>query len=502
MRDVSLLLWLRARHARWTLNWFMHLVGAGVEDGGRAERAYQLYAVGIMLAWFALMASALVSAVVGAFALADVGVCALAMRVALALPAAALAWVGIAAVRGTPLKLSHPDIAYLAASPVSARALVGTAVSVQATACAAAAGVVGWLAGVGLESAGVFAVSPVGLALALAALAGVSVAVGWLAGVVRLASPAWRRRNTVLCALGFAALAVVWIAALLAAPAAALLDPATPVALAAGAAASGAAVAAALAVVAPRMDMTVVIEENALHADLCRFGMLSPLDPTVIAEYQRRRRFADRTVRFSLPRREGRAALVSRAALSHARQYDGIPMLLMHGALVVPLGVLALLGAGGPALFLFWLMAMVMTTQGVREATRPFRDDVRNRLVRDRLPFGVLELLAFDSLPAFAVTTLLACVVVAVSAPAGTSMPLALALAVLVNAGSVLGCGLDAVRLFPGGPRLCYEYGALALVGASFALALFAPPPGIVAGVALVCVVIALAVHNGAECAR
>ena len=49
MHDVRLLLWLRARHARSALNRTLHLVGAGVDDGGWGERAYQLYAVGIML---------------------------------------------------------------------------------------------------------------------------------------------------------------------------------------------------------------------------------------------------------------------------------------------------------------------------------------------------------------------------------------------------------------------------------------------------------------------
>lgn len=63
MHDVRLLLWLRARHARSALNRTLHLVGAGVDDGGWGERAYQLYAVGIMLVWAALMAAALVDAI-------------------------------------------------------------------------------------------------------------------------------------------------------------------------------------------------------------------------------------------------------------------------------------------------------------------------------------------------------------------------------------------------------------------------------------------------------
>ncbi|MFQ9678348.1 MAG: hypothetical protein ACLRZO_15905, partial [Eggerthella lenta] len=253
-----------------------------------------------------------------------------------------------------------------------------------------------------------------------------------------------------------------------------LLAPATFAVLSVGGFLVLAVAAIALALLAPRVDMTRVIDENSLHADLCRFGMLSPLDRNDIAEYQRRRKLADRPVRFSLPRGEGRLALVQRAALSHARQYDGLASLVMQGAFVVPLGVLALLGAGGPVLFVFWLPVAVLMPQGVREATRAFRDDARNRLVRDRLPFGVLELLAFDTLPAFAATTLLACGAVAATLPGGTSLPLALALAVLVGAASLLCCGLDAVRLFPGGPRLCYEYGALALVGVGFALSLFA----------------------------
>ena len=52
--------------------------------------------------------------------------------------------------------------------------------------------------------------------------------------------------------------------------------------------------AIALALLAPRVDMTRVIDENSLHADLCQFGMLSPLDRNDIAEYQRRRKLADR----------------------------------------------------------------------------------------------------------------------------------------------------------------------------------------------------------------
>lgn len=502
MNDVSLLLRLRVRHGSWTLNRIMHIAGAGIDDDGWTDRAYQLYLLAIMLAWFVLMAAALVDAVAGAFAAAGIEACAWAMRVVLLVPAAVLLRGGIAGVRTSPLKLSHPDIAYLAASPVSARALVGVAVAVQVLTGGVAAFALGLLLGVGLESAGALALPPAATGIAIAVLVAAAMAARWIAGVARLASGRWRGRDAVLAAGTLVALCLGWTAAVLGAEGAALLSPATFVALAGSAAVAGVAAAVALAVLAPRVNMTAVIDESSLHADLCRFDALSPLDREKIAEYQRRRRFAERKLRFELPSREGRAALVAHAALSHLRQYDGIPSLILHGFLVVPLGVLALLDVGGPVLFLFWLQALVMMPVGVREATRTFRDDMRNRLVRDRLPFGVLELLAFDSLPAFAFTTLLACAVVIVALPEGTSLLAALALAVLVNAGSLLSCGLDAVRVYSGGPRLCYEYGAIALVGASFTLALFAPLPAIVVGLTFIVVALAAAVRLGRECAR
>ena len=485
MHDVRLLLWLRARHARSALNRTLHLVGAGVDDGGWGERAYQLYAVGIMLVWAALMAAALVDAIQRVFVGLAAAVCSLAVQGALLAVALVLLRVGIAGARTTPLKLSHPDIAYLAASAVSARALAGVSAGVQAFAGAAAGAALGFLLGVGLESASVLAGAPAAVALAGAALAAAAVALGWVVGFVRLASDGWSGWRTAAAAFVLVAFAVSWCGVALAAGADALLAPATFAVLSVGGFLVLAVAAIALALLAPRVDMTRVIDENSLHADLCRFGMLSPLDRNDIAEYQRRRKLADRPVRFSLPRGEGRLALVQRAALSHARQYDGLGSLVMQGAFVVPLGVLALLGAGGPVLFVFWLPVAVLMPQGVREATRAFRDDARNRLVRDRLPFGVLELLAFDTLPAFAATTLLACGAVAATLPGGTSLPLALALAVLVGAASLLCCGLDAVRLFPGGPRLCYEYGALALVGVGFALSLFASAAVAAMGMAL-----------------
>lgn len=502
MRDVLLLLWLRVRHTRWMLNRIMHLAGAGLDEDGLFDRAYQAYVAAVMLVWFALMASALVDAVAGAFALVGMEVCVLTTRAVLLIPTAAFVWRGVSGLRSAPLKLSHPDIAYLAASPISARALVGVAVAAQAFAGGLAGFAAGFLLGVGLESAGALALPPAAVGLVAALLVGAAVALGWLPGIVRLVSRCWRVRDVVVAVVILLVVGVAWSAFVLMAGQPVLLASVTYVALGVGAAATGAVATLALALVAPRVDMTRVIDESSLHADLCRFDALSPLDHQTVAEYQRRRRLADRTLRFSLPSCEGRAVLVAHAALSHLRQYDGIPMLVVQGALVVPMGVLAVLGVGGPVLFLFWLQVLVMTPAGVREATRMFRDDVRNRLVRDRLPFSVLELLVFDALPAFAFTTAIACGVMVAATPSGVSLAATFGLVVLMNAGLLLCCGLDAIRLFPGGPRPCYEYGTIALVGVAFLLSLFASQPAALAGLALTCAALAALVHFGVECAR
>ena len=139
--------------------------------------------------------------------------------------------------------------------------------------------------------------------------------------------------------------------------------------------------------------------------------------------------------------------------------------------------------------------------QGAREATRAFRDDMRNRLVRDRLPFGTLSLLVFDSLPAFVLTTVLACAACALAAPPGMPPLAAVGLAVLVNACTLAACGLDAVRLYAHGPRLCYEYGALALVAVVFVMSLFASPAAVAVALAFLCAALAALVRFGAECA-
>ena len=506
--DIRLLLWLRARHARTALVRLVHFGGTDlVEDRSPGERAYQLYLAAIAAVWAALMWAALLDATAAAFAAVGPASSAMALALGLLAPVAVFAWAAVRALRTSPVKLAHADMPFVAAGPLGMRAIAGMGCASSMLAGAAAGALAGCVLDVGLESGlGAFA-PPVACALAAALLVAAAVGGAWLLGAARLACPrAIRRRGTVALALAAVA-AVLGVAALaLGVPPAAFAPgaPGMAVACAAGIAAC-AAEGGLLALLAPRIDRTAVIVENALYADLQPFGPFSPLDPQAVADYRRRRKLAARLargVRFRLPLASGAGALVSRAALSHLRQYGGLPSLLAFGASAAPLGVLALAGAGGPVTFLFWLAALVMFPQGAREATRAFRDDLRVRLVRDRLPFGTLSLLALDSLPGLAVSRAVSCAVVALVLPAGFPLAAGLVLAVLVNAAAVLCCGLDAVRLFPGGPQPFYEAGALVLVAATGALSLAGSPSLTVAGAAAVCAAVAAVVRGGAERAR
>ncbi|OUO90917.1 hypothetical protein B5F40_05510 [Gordonibacter sp. An230] len=480
MGDAALLLWLRARHARTALGGVLRLFGTGMEKG---ERIYLLYLAAVMGVWATLMGAWLVASAADAFALLGAQTVCSAARGALASCGLAFFAAGAQGLRTPPLRLSHADVAYVAASPMGAQPL-----ALVEAGCAA----LGWAA---LGGAAAFSLAHAAAACAaLGAIAGAAcAAAGRLVGAVRLSRARWGARHVVAALVALAAVACAQVAISLCA---------RPLAFGAFSAVVVAAAFAMLALVARRMDMAAVVKEGALRADLRLVGAFSPLDERAKADYRRRCVLAARPLRFGLPPGEGRAALVARAALSHARQREGLPALAFHGTVVVPLGALAVAGAGDPVLFLFWLQAAVLMPQGARELSRAFFDDVRNRLVRDRLPFGTLELLAFDSLPAFALTTALACASCVLVLPPGASAFEVCALAVAVNACLLAACALDAVRPRAGGlwaRWMCFELGVAAMVATAFFLSLVAPSPVAGAGIVVVTAACARAVRSGIE---
>lgn len=548
LRDLLLLVRLRIRHARTFLVRLAHLAGTDPSvDRGFSERAYQLYAAGALLVCAALLWFALLDIVETTFSAVGPLLGVVAVSGLLAMAVAVFVHRSVRALRSAPLRLSHPDIAYVASSSISTRALVADAAGASLLAAVVVGAVAGYLLGFGLEAAlggagrdwsamveaaaatgataaagsapeaaaaaapalagfvvELGAVSPAMATLACSALFAAVVGGSWAIGVARLAS---RRRPTraakaagiaAVCALGLAAT----VGALACGPALAAAGSAGFAILGAAALACLVVEAADLAVLAPRIDMVAVVQESALAVELDPFGAFSALDPNMQRDYRRRVKVGRRGPLFRLPASRGRAVLVVRSALSLARQFEGIPALVVLGAATTPLGVMALSGVGAPVTFLFWLMMLLLVQpSGPREASRAFRDDMRVRLVREQLPFGVLELLVLDSLPAFAVISVLTCVVVPFAAPAGVPVAAALALGVLVNAATVLCAGLDAVRSSKG-TRPWSEGGLAALVGATAIASTYGLPWLTVAAAAGVCVGVALTVLRGTESVR
>lgn len=505
LHDMRLLAWLRIRQARAVVLRLLFILGSDFQhDRSKGERVYQFYAVAVVMVCLVLTWAALLSVAADVFALAGVDLSSMLFFRALLGPVVFFAVRGVNGLRSSVVKLSRPDIAFLAASSLDTRALVVVGFAASGLGAGLMAVFVGYLVGVCLGAGLGMVVDPLVVSLLALMLVVVGEGGAWLVGIGRLVLDRKHRRGVVIAAMVMVGLAVAVLGCLLvflAAPETLLVSGGLILVCSAAAVLVAGEVAVLLAL-APRIDMTVVIEQNALYADLQPFGALSPLDPALISDYRRRRKLAGRRPILHLPVKKGGGVLVARAALSMIRQYEGLLSLLMQGATAAPLGVLALSGTGGLLAFLFWLVLLVTLPQGVRTVTQAFRDDMRVRLVRDRLPFDTLGLLVLDSLPAFALTSVVSCVVVAFMPLVGISLALGMVLAVLINAALSLSCGLDAIRLFPQGPRPFYEVGAIVLVAVGLFLSFSAKPLVLVGGLVLVCVLLAWIVRHGVECAR
>ena len=236
--------------------------------------------------------------------------------------------------------------------------------------------------------------------------------------------------------------------------------------------------------VAGRANMAFVVDDNELYAARRSLRFLALVDAGAYKEACRRRRArrsrqARRTWRFW----PGRAALVSHALASLARRPSSLAGLLAWGALVVPAGALVMAARPGLGVLASWLFAAVLALREPLELGHVFREDCRNRLVRSLLPFGRLELLVLDALPALAVTLVASALAGGLAAAAVRADPaFVVLLCCALDFLLALSCGLDdpaaPVRLgsvlltgFSFGAVALVAVGLASLLGAAFALA-------------------------------
>lgn len=473
--NLGLLARLRLRHLRSDARFLLFAAGADIdEDRGFLERAYQFYLLVIAAVCLVLSWAQVIDLVEGVAAVLGPELSSfLASELLVLAPALAVLFWGVQGLRETPLRLAGPDMSLLGRvvrpEELFVVQLLGNVLAI-ATAGALGGTVLATLAG------GPMPVWAVATALAL-----VTARLFVLDTVLPRSSAERCRRRTVTIWSG----AVVIVTGVGLVLASGYLAALVPMALNPGMLLLVCAVDLLLLAgavnCAGRANMAFVIDDNELYAARRALRFLAFADSEAYKEACRRRRGrrgrqTRRTWRF----RQGRGALVSHALVSLLRRPASLLRLLSWGALLVPAGALVMVARPGIGVLASWLFSSVMVLRSPLELGHVFREDCRNRLVRSLLPFGRLELLALDSLPALAVTLVASCAVsgacsVALGVDAASAVLLSCALDVLL----ALSCGLDdpatPVRL---GTVLMtsFSFAALALVAVGLLSVLGAAP--------------------------
>lgn len=348
--DVSMLIRLKARHgwvefARW-----YHVTGSDpINDASAVDRLYQVYVALLFLAalfltWLsALDYAATIGAAIG------IDTCLQIASLLWIAPLAFFAFLLIRHLRSCPVKMTHPDILWLAPNLNPASwPLSGLALALPLSLMLGA--LVGFFVGTALQ----LAVSPSDTSMLFALSAAGATALSRALGMTRH------------------------------------LMPGLPL----------------------KIDARSLVRANALYADLQPLRAWAAHAPGAYEEAKRRKLMASRRPFLELPDLQGRKLLIARAALSLARQREGIPKLIVWGACVIPLG--AIVASSAPAMWaaLAWIVTAASLIPASREMTRVFSDDTRVRIVGDFIAVPRFELLLMDSLPATALVVLASSLVI------------------------------------------------------------------------------------------
>jgi hypothetical protein len=405
MREALLLLWLRWRHTQEEL---IYWVRSGLYYDPRkrttAERLYGLYVLVLIVVVFLLpgWVELLATATAAGHALPPH----LRVQILGALPAAILCWqvvLTMAALRSSPLKLTYPDMAYVAGAPLprGAAILIGFLFMVMPRLLVA------------MLMAGLVAVAltqPAALgsatrtcgeaAVGIVPLAVLSWGAAWLAGCARVASYKVQRWRFLwlapLLVLGPAALfpgALLWSGRTL------TLAMQAQVSSRVGLLALVATLAlATLPWIGNRVNMTLVAEESQLYARLKSLGlglMTLFVAPGLSWQMRAQERLRAQKPRGRLPRATGSWALVARAALSGLRHPFVLIRPLLWGVVVTRLSAFLLLEHVQVRVWVYWLIAVVITAP--RSLVTVFKADTAQPFLRQFLPVNTLQLLLADT---------------------------------------------------------------------------------------------------------
>jgi hypothetical protein len=468
--DLRLLARLRLRQFARSANYWLRVLGYDPESDTLSERLYGVYLALFGGGWAVAMAVIALNA---------------AVTLGQALPAPAfdavpalLPWLVLVAqaciasqaLRSSPLKLTFPDITYLAGAPISRGALALVAcvqaglrtlvVALPAAALVAVALAAG-LAPAALEPS---AAAAVAVALPLVAL---TLAVAWCLGLARAALPRQAGRRW----LWLAPIALLPLARLLPGL---LLWPGRALALALAGRAQALwapllwlallPLMALVALLGGRVHMADVARESQTYARIQALGMGGLLAPEVVRSIRRRAALAGRRPVLRLPRAGGSWALAARAGLALVRDPSGLLSLVTWAGLLTVAGNWIAAGDTLPpqwAAWLFW--AMFAPPAALADALRA---DTEEPFLRQLLPQSNLRLLvAGMALPALALTLVALGLWLLARPASGAALPGALAIIAL--AGLLALCqGASLLPVLTPGRRLPYAPAAAISLGA------------------------------------
>ena len=473
--------WLKLRHASTGFTRIMYITGSDfTQEKDVLDRTYQVYVLlaivaALFLGWLGVLdAISQFLLPLGTFVSATI------LQLFLALPASLLLLSCFSFLRSSPVKLSDADSSLVAASPTPTVALVHLDLFAQMLLNGLVGVIIGLSLGMVFEGILRTFIAPWELAVICALLLILICTVSWLLGLIRLHLRRAQRRvlAVVVMVILFAAsllfsLFIMNLSAPLVVYHQLSLDFPVVVVCLCGLTAIFFIV---LSLVASRLSATVLIVENALYAELYPLRHLQFYDADSYKNLRRRKVLAQRGARLCLPGSNNPHSLISRAILSHMRQYEGILYLALTGVFITPFGAFLLISELSPLFFLMWAAMLALRPVSQRELTLVFRDDQRNRMLRSHLPFSTTTLLLLDSLPALAFTCFCSLVAITVLLfPVALNVLAGVVLVLAINLAFVVCSGLESVKLTSSDWHFSYEFSLFVFVGALYVLSLIAP---------------------------
>jgi hypothetical protein len=402
MRDVRSLLWLRWRQSKDTMIYWLRVLGYQPKDRSFSQNLYVLYLILIGLFWFYT---------VGAFAYESAaGIGGMLGRDAVGVLVVLVSWLIFAgqvwvisnALRSTPLKLSFPDMAWIAAAPIRRSAPVivgfGKQVAIRIFLIGMASVLLAIVVVRPLDATNYGAAAWRALAVVVP-LAAITWGVGWALGLLRLIDPRigrirylwvvpvllvlaayyypdpflWMGRGALLFVIGAAP---AWWIPLLVVLALAL--------------------AALVAALGERINMIHAADESVLYARIQALGLMAWREPQLQARIIRQSQQVKRKPLFRLPKAYGVWTFVARAALSYVRHPGMLVMSFAWGAAMAYVAVDTIINQRPAQVWILWVvLAGLVPPAGLLYV---FQADRSEPFLRQFLPVNGLELLIADIL--------------------------------------------------------------------------------------------------------